>query len=496
MSEVGKPTILESVDELIITPEAQIVVEPESVEQIAEHTQERKQPIEKSPFQDFLFDLREKGVQASTSEWLDLQRALEGGAVESIDDFYLVSKSLLVKDVSNFARFNTAFEELMSGHIGGEEESANEEDEEELSEQKPTDEYEQKEEENIQQVVESESQTSEEVHGGKEATKDIENSPSAANDGKDKQNHGAEEGKADDKPRPDGKSPKDNGKNADNHGAKEGLGSDKPEESDDEAEGDKGKGTGFRERFKESRKEKPLRERLQNEEIKKLDRESPLTREQIGVAFAKLTALIRDSSEMRSRKLDTKKTVKQIAQNGGIPKLSWEDSVEVKPKVMILFDVGGSTDEFRPVVEELFAAAKDHIDELNIFYFHNAPYGEVWPQSDGNWPKNLIPIERILDKDPSTNVIIVGDAWMAQEELWDKGFYPDSEPANGMETLKNIKDTYESLVWINPIFAKDHDEWDESGTISDIRAEFDMYDLNLDGLEKAVSRLLENNLAR
>ena len=51
---------------------------------------------------------------------------------------------------------------------------------------------------------------------------------------------------------------------------------------------------------------------------------------------------------------------------------------------------------------------------------------------------------------------------------------------------------------VEELFAatKDHDEWGEFGTISDMKAGFDMYDLNLDGLEKAVLRLLENNLAR
>lgn len=464
MSEILRLPDKPSVDERAASSplEVQIAL-PEQIEPTSHEVYAHELTPEKSPFQNLLFSLRERGIKASTSEWLDLQQTLETGTVESIKDFYLVSRSLLVKDVSKFAAFNRVFNELMAGYITSPEEEAGLGEKEELEEKtepeetKPeeeseekepsaSDKYEQKEQEGIKEVTPSDGQTSEATHGGKEATKDIPNSPNAANNGQNKQNHGAEI---------------------------ERFQNSKETRS-----------------LKEQLRSSEIKEQLRSREIKELDRESPLSREQMGIAFAKLTAIIRDDSETPSRKLDAKKTVRQIAKSGGIPRLSWEDSIEVKPKMMILFDVGGSTDEYRGMVEELFTAAKDYIDELSIYYFHNAPYGKVWPQSDGNWPKNLIPVEHILDKDPSTNVIIIGDAWMAWEELW-KCFSPSETP--GMDTLKLIAKTYENNVWLNPIFANEYDAWDGSGTISDLEAEFDMYDLNLDGLEKAITQLIENN---
>lgn len=53
---------------------------------------------------------------------------------------------------------------------------------------------EQKESEGVDEVAEATSLTSEDVHGGNEATKDIQDSPNAANDGQNPENHGAEVG--------------------------------------------------------------------------------------------------------------------------------------------------------------------------------------------------------------------------------------------------------------------------------------------------------------
>ena len=53
----------------------------------------------------------------------------------------------------------------------------------------------QKDEEGIKEVAEATSKNSEDVHGGDEATKDIKDSPNAANDGENEDNQGAESGR-------------------------------------------------------------------------------------------------------------------------------------------------------------------------------------------------------------------------------------------------------------------------------------------------------------
>ena len=92
------------------------------------------------------------------------------------------------------------------------------------------------------EVVESTTQTTEDTHGGSEATKSIENSPSSADDGKEDKNNSTSKGE-----NSGGSSGKDGDTEADKEGkgtgteSKEGEGSGAPEDTDADKEG---KGTG------------------------------------------------------------------------------------------------------------------------------------------------------------------------------------------------------------------------------------------------------------
>jgi hypothetical protein len=56
--------------------------------------------------------------------------------------------------------------------------------------------------------------------------------------------------------------------------------------------------------------------------------------------------------------------------------------------------------------------------------------------------------------------------------------------------LQFIAKTFPHSVWINPVLA---DEWPYTRTIIDIRGIFPMFELTLDGLEKAVSSMMRKN---
>jgi hypothetical protein len=72
--------------------------------------------------------------------------------------------------------------------------SASEEEKPEPTDEEGTNDPIQKESEGIEDVAEATSKTSEDVHGGDEATKDIEDSPNAADDGQNPDNEGVESG--------------------------------------------------------------------------------------------------------------------------------------------------------------------------------------------------------------------------------------------------------------------------------------------------------------
>lgn len=453
--------------------------EPESQTLLVHSVDDSGEQRERShPFQDFLYSLRTEGVNASTSEWLDVQKCLAEGEVHSLDDLYIVARTLLVKNVANFSTFDTVFGRMFYGIEPPKPKDEWEDDDEQ--------EVEQKDKEDVNEVVEATSQTSEDVHGGNEATKDIEDSPNAANEGKDQDNKGAEKGKSE----------KD--QNA------KGKGSGKEQKSSEAGGGKNNKEAGGGKRLEdkkgviqEGRGGFSSRERVLKRKYDVYDKDKILGYEQFGQVLAKLTAIIQDSTAVRTPKLDQLGTVRSIAREGGVPEFVWKEESEEKPKVMVLFDVGGSTDDFRPIMEKLFAAAKDTIDELDIYYFHNAIYGDVWPQTDGNYGKNFIPVNELLKKDDNTRVILVGDAWMADNELfdeyrsYDQQGNPTYSPA-GIDSFGALRKKFPHIVWINPILEKEHDEWDRSGTISAIKGIFPMYDLTLHGLENGVKKLMED----
>ena len=64
----------------------------------------------------------------------------------------------------------------------------------------------------------------------------------------------------------------------------------------------------------------------------------------------------------------------------------------------------------------------------------------------------------------------------------------ESVPARpSIERLKFIADTFTHALWINPVMA---DEWSYTRTITQIREIFPMFELTLDGLEKAVTHMM------
>jgi len=432
---------------------------------------------ERHPFQEVLYRLRDEGVLVSTSEWLDLQTLLNAGEVQNLDELYIVSRAVLVKDVTDYQKFDNVFGEMFYGieppdtdveeeedyyddeYVGGdsensdeggleqeaapEDEGSNEKDEKEVIK---SEDIEQKDKEEIEKVEEATSETSEDVHGGEEATKDIEDSPNPADEGKDR----------------------------DNKGAKKGV------------EGKEGGYASAKERILERNYEEFMEDRS-------------LSYEHFGRALSKLRGIVQETTSTRTRVLDAKATVQSISEHAGAPELLWKEEIEEKPDVVLMFDVGGSTDEFRPILEQLFTAAKDELQGLEIYYFHNAIYGEVWPQKDGNYGKNFVPLGEIMKRNPLTKVIIIGDAWMADYELLDnplagwggetieQGYDPKY---TGIYSFKELARTFENIVWVNPIPERDYKEWDMSGTIARIKEVFPMYDLTLQGLEGAVRDLM------
>lgn len=411
------------------------------------------------PFQEFLYALREEELKASTSEWIDLQKALAEGEVQSVDDLYVVSRAVLVKDVTGYPKFDTVFGRMFYG----------------VEPTKP-----QTEEENLSQEI-VEPGSTEEHHGGEDIHKAIKDSKSSGHEGGGEPQQKSEQAGEGQKEEQEGKGQKlEQGEGGEGNEEKETGGGKRKERKKKQGVIKEGKG-GY-----------SARERVVERRYDQYDKDQILNYEQFGRVLSKLTAIIQEASEVPTGKLDAHATVKSIAEHAGIPELVWREEIEKKPKVVLMFDVGGSTDEFRPIMEKLFAATKDYIDDVKVYYFHNAIYGDVWPQKDGNYGSHFIPLQEILKKEQDSRVIIVGDAWMAEDELYDD--YTDENGRHfpsGIDSFEQLRRTFDHAVWINPIREADHNEWDNSGTIAEIKKVFPMHDMTLRGLENAVRELME-----
>ena len=221
---------------------------------------------------------------------------------------------------------------------------------------------------------------------------------------------------------------------------------------------------------------------------KDYSQDGPLTQSQIGEALKRLRRMVpagpRDV-------INVDKTIYETIRSGGEIEIVYDRRLRDRIKVVLMIDNGGwSMDPYVHLVQTLFNYVRDQFKDLKVYYFHNTIYDEVWLDP----PRRTKP-ERILDfisKGPETRLIIVGDASMAPYELMHtKGFIhlekKRSRPS--IENLQFLAETFRHSVWINP----EEERWWGAWTIDNIRQVFPMFGLTLDGLDKTVHYLMSRN---
>ena len=98
-----------------------------------------------------------------------------------------------------------------------------------------------------------------------------------------------------------------------------------------------------------------------------------------------------------------------------------------------------------------------------------------------------------MRRDPETRLIFVGDATMAPYELTSENgsiYYGSRESISSADRLQLLARTFRHAVWLNP---RSETQWFDSWTLGVIGNIFPMYELTLDGLEKAVQHLMRRN---
>lgn len=207
---------------------------------------------------------------------------------------------------------------------------------------------------------------------------------------------------------------------------------------------------------------------------------------QIQVALRKLRHLKRVGSEAE---LDLAETVDQTCKNGGEIELVFRPPRKNNAKVLLLMDAGGSMMPYANLVERLFSAAHQtsHFRDFQHYYFHNCIYEQLYVDMRLN--KKTTTASLIHSLDPGYKVILVGDAYMAPEELVEPGgaiYYYHNNDTPGIEWLRRIQSHFQACTWFNPLPER---HWDRP-SIALIRQVFPMYELTLEGLERGIKHLV------
>lgn len=212
----------------------------------------------------------------------------------------------------------------------------------------------------------------------------------------------------------------------------------------------------------------------------------PLTRPMVGEALKRLRNLVPVGPKDQ---LDIDETLYQTMRNGGEIDIVFERSLKDRLKVILAIDNGGySMDPYISVVQTIFDYARSQFKDVKTYFFHNTIYSTLWEDpSRFRKPKR---IEEFAAADPQTRLFIVGDASMAPYELMvaDGSIHiEDRSGTPSIECLKFLEKTFAHSVWLNPMTA---DMWSYTHTVKIIGQIFPMFELSIDGLEKAVSHLM------
>ncbi|MBI3346880.1 MAG: VWA domain-containing protein [Burkholderiales bacterium] len=206
----------------------------------------------------------------------------------------------------------------------------------------------------------------------------------------------------------------------------------------------------------------------------------------IKVALRRLRRFAREGSELE---LDLDGTIHGTAANAGMLDIRMQPERHNKVKVLLLMDVGGTMDEHVSRVEELFSAAKTEFKHLEFYYFHNCVYDFVWKNNRRRFAEKLNTFDLIRKYNRDYKLIFVGDATMSPYEILQAGGsveYNNDEP--GAEWIQRLTHAFPKYAWINP---EPQGVWQYRQSIALIQqlVQQRMFPLTLSGLEGAM-RLL------
>ena len=222
-------------------------------------------------------------------------------------------------------------------------------------------------------------------------------------------------------------------------------------------------------------------------EYKNLDDSVELGTRNLKVALRKLRKFARTGSP---DELDLEDTIRSTARNAGWLDLKMVPERHNAVKVLLFFDIGGSMDDHIRVCEQLFSASRNEFKHLEYFYFHNFLYERVWKDNRRRHTERVFTHDVLRTYAHDYKVIFVGDATMSPYEITFPGGsveHTNEEP--GAVWMQRVLDVYPNTIWINP---QNESLWNYHESIRITREIMSqrMFPLTIDGLDRGMRMLL------
>ena len=221
-------------------------------------------------------------------------------------------------------------------------------------------------------------------------------------------------------------------------------------------------------------------------EYRNLDDQVILGTRNIKIALRRLRKFAREGVP---DELDLDETISSTAKNGGYIDIQMRPERRNTVKVLLLLDIGGSMDDHIRTCEELFSATRAEFKHLEHYYFHNCLYEKLWKDNRRRHSEVVETWQVLHTYPPDWKLIFVGDATMSPYEV----VYPggsvehwNEEP--GQVWMARMLDHFKHAVWLNPVPER---HWPHTPSLEMLQQIMGqrMYPLTLDGLDRGMREL-------
>ena len=221
-------------------------------------------------------------------------------------------------------------------------------------------------------------------------------------------------------------------------------------------------------------------------QFRNLDSQVEIGTRNIKVALRKLRQFARTGA---SDTLDLDDTIASTARNAGYLDIKMKPERHNTVKVLMFFDVGGSMDDHIKVCEQLFSAVHTEFKHLEFFYFHNCVYEKVWRDNDRRHSEPIDINQLIHTYGRDYKVIFIGDATMGPYEItYPGGSVEHYNEEAGSVWMGRLLAHFDKNIWLNP---QPENQWDYYASIHIMKqlVEQKMFPLTLSGLTEGIKNL-------